>query len=183
MAGALTLFAVLAVVVGCGGGGSGSSGGSTSASTSSSNSGNGEASATFLKPGVKSQSPRFGKEADAAELEAVSEVVEENSQARTAQNFALQCATLAKSTVKELEEHGPSLGAGKSCAKTLEKEAATAPKYIFAETMTGPVAALRVKGSQGYALYHGKKGKDYELPVTLEGGQWKVVALFPQEIS
>jgi hypothetical protein len=177
---ALIFIAMLAVVVaGCGSGGSSSSG----ASTSKPSSGGGETSAAFLKPGVESESPTFGKEADASEREAASKVLVENSTARAREDFATQCSSLTAAVIKEVDKEGVALSAGAGCANSLEAEAKLVPKSKLADNMTGPIDALRVEKGKGYALYHGKKDKDYEVPMALEGGQWKVGALLAKEIS
>lgn len=183
---ALMLATALAA---CGGSSGSSTSGSTEASTTkptatseSSTPAQAEPSRQFIKPGGGNEIPEFGKEADAAEREAVSGIVEENMKARAAGDWAGQCSSLAASVIKALgKTASPLFGTG--CAKDLEAEAAGAPKYILANNMTGPIAALRVKGKSGYALYHGTKGADYAMPMTNEGGDWKVGALLPIKLG
>jgi len=81
------------------------------------------------------------------------------------------------------------LGKGKEaerskCPKELKKlaEPLSGSKQIRADTLTGEIAALRVKGTQAYALYHGNDGNDYAVPMEMEGGSWKVGAIIPTEL-
>jgi hypothetical protein len=169
---AAVLMAALAV--GCGNSGSSSS---TSA---------GGSSAEFIKPGSKNVAAEFGKEANDAEREAASQVLEGNLQARAAGNWAAQCSSLSAAVQKELEVSPTVVGGGKpvSCAKSLETQAKpeSATKEVRANTMTGSVAVLRVKGNKAFALYHGTQGKDYAIPMSKEAGIWKVGSVLTQEI-
>jgi hypothetical protein len=185
-----------ALAAGCGSSGSSSSSGSTAStgttstagSTSSSGesggTGNTAASTAFLKPGVKSKIPKFGEEASVEEREAASEVLEENLQAREDAQWTTQCESLSAAAVEKVEG-APTASTGVGCAKNLENQAEplSSTKEIRANTMTEPIAALRVKGSKGYALYHGAKGVDYAMAMEKEGDEWKVASLVTEEIK
>jgi hypothetical protein len=187
----LVLLAVL-VLAGCGGG-SGSTEDSapgTAASTASTTSesepstaepSGAEPSAEFVGKGENGTLAKIGKEADATEREAASEVVEESLEARAEADWKVQCETLAAFLIKQLEKAAVILGASGSCAEALETESAPTPPPVLASTMTEPIAALRVKGTRGFAFYHGAKGKDYVMPMAKEGGEWKVASLQEQE--
>jgi hypothetical protein len=175
-------FALCAVAgLGCGSGGSSTSSTTTLGTTESSSATeppSGEPSREFVKKGGKNEIPTFGTEASAAEREAVSEVVEKSLTARAAGDWAGQCATLSSNAIKTIKETVPPREAG-SCAEALKLEAqpVVQTRSIRANTMTEPIAALRVKGNKAYALYHGAKGQNYAMPVEKEGGAWKVSAL------
>lgn len=168
------LVVALCVVggTGCGAGGSTSDRGNTSESESV------DASREFIKKNGENKIPNFGEEADDAEREAASKVVEENLTARAAGNWAGQCATLSATAIEQIKETVPP-GESGTCAKAIETEAQPEEQTqaLRADTMTEPIAALRVKGNKGYALYHGAKGLDYAMPMEKEGNQWKVSAL------
>jgi hypothetical protein len=144
----------------------------------------GKASAEFLSPKGKNQIAKFGQEADVEEREAASSALEESLQARAGGDWATQCETLSATGIKNVEGSVAANGAGPSCAKQLEAQAQplSETKEIRANTMTGPIAVLRVKGNKGFALYHGAKGLDYAMPMTKEGDEWKVNALVTQEV-
>lgn len=162
----LVLIAAIALA-GCGG--------------SSSEAGETEASKSFLSAKGKNKIPTFGEEADADEREAASEVLEESLKARAAAEFEKQCATLTPSQIKQVEENSTSPKA--TCGENLERQAGllSNTKAIRANTMTGPIDALRVKGDRGWALYHGKKGKDYAMAMEKVDDDWKVDALVTVE--
>jgi hypothetical protein len=175
----LFIAAVLmaALAVGCGSSGSSSSTDATSS---------GGSSAEFIKPGSKNVAAKFGTEADDAEREAASQVLEGNLEARAAGNWAAQCASLSAKTQKTIEESPSVTPGGKpvGCAQSLETQAqpVSATKEVRANTMTGPIAVLRVKGNKAFALYHGTKGKNYTIPMVKEDGTWKVDSVLTQEI-
>jgi hypothetical protein len=156
----IAVVALLAVAPGCGG------------ST--------EASAEFLGPKGKNSTAEFGEEASDAEREAASQVLEENLKARAAGAWALQCASLSERAITEFEKEASVFGE-QGCKKSVEVLAraphANKTKAIRANTLTGPIDALRVKGDEGYALYHGTKGKDYAMKMEKEDGKWKVGSL------
>jgi hypothetical protein len=172
MRGALAAIALLALasllVAGCGR--SSSSGDSSTAS---------EASAQFLQPGsANNKLVKFGSEAPSGVREEASKVLTDNLEARQAANFTAQCATLAQ---KQLEQVSKAKGAKavKACPKELRKlaEPLSGSKSIRANQLTGPISALRVKGDEAYALFHGKDGDDYAVPMRPEGGGWEVAAI------
>jgi hypothetical protein len=169
------LAILMAALAGCG---------SSDSSSSSSSSGEATGNASFLKKGSKNTIVKFGQEADDAEREAASSVLEENLQARANGDWAAQCASLTATAIKQVEEGGAALGTKGDCSKKLEAQAqpVSETKAIRANTMTGPVAALRVEGIKAYALYHGTEGIDYAMPMTREGDEWKVDSLVTQEL-
>lgn len=177
--GLLALLALL--LVGCGGGGSSTSAGATNASDEVA-----EPSKEFQDPeGPKGPEPvaTFGKESGSPEREDASAVLAENLTARERANFAKQCETLGKRGIEAV------LGEGKAnerskCEKELKKlaEPLSGSKEIRADTLSGEIAALRVKGKQAYALYHGNDGKDYAMPMEEEGGIWKVGGIITTEL-
>jgi hypothetical protein len=169
---ALVVVAAIAVLAaGCGG--------------SSSDANEPEASKTFLIKGSENKIVKFGEEADEDEREAASEVLEENMEAREAHDLPVQCSLLSAGAIKRAEEEAAFWEPGNGCEPNL-KELGTPwsiTKEIRENTMTGPVAALRVKGDRGWALYHGAKGKDYAVRMEKEGDDWKVDSLTTVELK
>jgi hypothetical protein len=170
-----------ALVAGCGGGSSDSSSGSSSSTASADSSG--EASTQFVRPGKKNEIATFGEESNTAEREAASSVLEENLQAREVGDWAAQCSSLSAAAIREVEKKASVLS-GKGCANALESLAQPIAKSkpLRTNTMSGPVAALRVKGNKAFALYHGTNKVDYVMPLSKEGGEWKVASLVTQPI-
>jgi hypothetical protein len=202
-AGALAVAVVVAALgIGCGGGSDSSESSSpesgsttTSKTTTSEDSSSGpsktpppessssEPSREFLGSGRNGKLAKIGKESSVAEREAASVALEKNLNARATGDWATQCATLAASAVEQIEKGASVLGAGTSCPKALEAQAAPVPAAARASTMTGPIDAFRInQGINGFAFYHGTGGKDYVIPMIKQGGEWKVVTLQEEEI-
>jgi hypothetical protein len=183
---ALAIALVLATaicVTGCGGGSttSNSSGGTPPTERGSTGADKAEPSKEFIVPGGDNSVQRFGREASASEREAASKALEAYMTARAAADWAYQCIYLSMSAVEPLEK-GEFQGARRGCTATLEAIGGNAPASTLVNTMTGPVGSLRVGEGRALALYHGRGGVDYVMPMTMEDGQWKVAALAPLEL-
>jgi hypothetical protein len=175
---AVTLIAVALVVAGCGGGSSGSE---ATAATTAGSSTAGDATAQFLKPGETNPTVEFGKEASAALREEASKVVSKSLKAREAAAFETQCQTLSLKAIHTV----PGGNNRKVCPAALKKLATPLSKSTKArkDTLSGPIAAMRVKEGEGYALWHGSDGKDYSVQLEKEGGSWKVASILTTELS
>jgi hypothetical protein len=140
-------------------------------------------SASFRTPGGDNSIQSFGEEAAAAEVDAATTALAGYLQARAENDWAGQCAHLAKATVAPLEQlisRSPQSG-GNGCAAVLSKLMAGTPASARANTLTNGIASLRLEGARGFELYHGADGIDYFVPMVKEGGKWKVGALAPSE--
>jgi hypothetical protein len=142
-----------------------------------------EASRAFLTKAGNNRIPLFGQEADAGEREAASRVLEQNLQARASHDWAGQCAMLTVKLKKGFSERAKYYKVGKSCAAGLRYEAKTAPRSVLANPMAAPVAALRVKGDKGYALFRGTLGEAHAMPMKMEHGTWRVAEVKTIELS
>lgn len=148
----------------------------------------GSSSAPAIKPfsaaGENAKYVKFGQEALAAQREAANLVLEANLQARASGDFAKQCAALNPKTIEEVT--GSSKPSSRSrCPKSLQAfaEPLNQTKGQRADMLDEPIGSLRVKGKQGYALFHGRDGKDYAMPMETEGGKWMVGALLTTELE
>ena len=175
----LSLIAIFAAVAltaaGCG------SSGSSSPETSSTS----EPSAAATPFKGQPQIVKFGKPAPASDREAASAVLAENLEAREAGDFATQCASLTVATQEEVVgPPNPSKRTGE-CSKQLEELAKPlkTTEEIRANTFDGSIDELRMQGSNAYALYHGTDGKNYAMPLELQGGAWKVGSIVTTEIE
>lgn len=79
---------------------------------------------------------------------------------------------------------GNTIGNASECKLALEKLAKplSGSKAFRVDTLTGEIAALRVKGNEGFALYHGNDGNDYEMPMEKEAGRWRVASIATLEL-
>lgn len=168
----------------CGGGGSESSADSSGEAPRESSEPNGkskEPSAEFAGKGENGVLATAGKESSAKERNVASKVVEKSMRARAARNWEAQCETLARSVIKEIEGASSEGFFTQDCAEVLETVAEKATPAALENTMVEPLAAFRVNGRRAFAFYHGAQGKDYVVPMELEGSEWKVASLVPQE--
>jgi hypothetical protein len=142
-----------------------------------------EGSASFLTAGGDNSIQNFGEEADAAEAAAATATLAAYLRARAKDDFAKECAYLAKAAVAPLEEFASRSPQpkDKGCAAILSTLSAGTPSSIRANTLRGDIASLRFDGDRGFALYHGAKGVDYFVPMVKEDGEWKVGTLAPSE--
>ncbi len=126
----------------------------------------------------------FGEEAEATVRGEASSVLAENLTARQAADFKTQCATLGKRGLEAVLGEGKKAADRSKCAVTLKKlaEPLSGSKEVRADNLGGEIAALRIKADQAYALYHGTDGKDWAMPMELEGGSWKVGAIVAIEL-
>lgn len=195
VAASLALLVAAVLLAGCGGGSSSSTGSSASSggeeaaktSSSSTSSSSAEPSKEFNDyEGVRGIEPvaTFGKESDEAEREAASKVLYESFAAREEANFAGQCATLGERGMKAVFRGEESKASAAKCPAALEKIAKPLAQSegVRANTLSGEIAALRVKGNQAFALYHGNDGNDWAVPMEEEGGEWKVGSLIALEL-
>ena len=180
---ALALVLAMAISVGCGGGGS-STATSHGDNTVTRASGRGAvqndtgAGDGFIVPGGDNSIQRFGQEATAAERKAASEVLESYLQARASEQFVEECIYLARTAVEPLEKLAPS--APRGCVVALNALGIGAS--TGSDAMIGPVGSLRIGEGRAFALYHGRGGIDYVMPMVKESGAWKVASLAPIEL-
>ena len=57
---------------------------------------------------------------------------------------------------------------------TIRGRTPSSPTPAAIQDTLASIAAFRVNGDRGFALYHGKNGKNYAVPLEKEGGKWKV---------
>jgi hypothetical protein len=188
----LTVVAVVALMAagGCGGG---------SESTSGSDAKQGEKEAKvdwsiyppgptrqFIVPGKDNAVQTFGWEATAAERKQATDLIARWMRARAATDWAKDCSYFSRGYAREITEDAHSVSHGKEKVKSYaagkQKSCAEALAYFGEEASgdyrntfgKGPVASLRIDTTHGYAQYHGNDGKDYVVPVALEGGKWRI---------
>lgn len=137
----------------------------------------GERSAEFRTPNGDNSIQSYGEEAGDAEREAASAVVETYMTARAAANWQEACAQIDPTVIKSLEEL---VAPGSGCPATFVAITRKVEPSAWANTMTGPIASLRVEGDHGFALYHGTGGRDYFVQMTRRDG-WLVAGLEPTE--
>lgn len=191
------LFAAALLVAafgGCGGGdATTASSGSTTRGSAANDGGDGvpdgkgepsQESSRFGTPGADDSIQRTGQEASVAEREAASTVVLAYLRAGAAEDRAAQCSYLAAEAARPLERIGAAgtEGSGTGCPQGLDQLLKLAPKAAHGAAPAGAVGSLRVEGDRGFALFHGKDGLDYMMPLVKEGGEWKIASVVALEL-
>jgi len=166
-----------------GGGGAGSgTGGSSSAPRNTTHKGTfSPQSRPFRVPGGDNSIQTFGGEAAAAEREAVTATLRAYLEAREAGEWARACREMSGEMIKSLEqlvEKAPRFE-GKGCAEIIGALSAGSSPRMRANPMAGDVASLRVERERGFALFKGKDGKGYFMPLARDGDEWKIASLAP----
>ncbi len=147
-----------------------------------SSSGDGGGGASFREPHADNSIPDFGAEASTGELARATGALAVFLHARASGEWSRACTYLAGTTRAQLERFGgASKGGSKGCGTALAalSGGGHGASPSRAETLTGSVAALRVKGNSAFALYRGPNGNKYVMPMVKEGGAWKIGQLAP----
>jgi hypothetical protein len=127
--------------------------------------------------------PTFGHEATNAEREQASRVIEAWMRARAATDWKKDCSYFSRLYIRTLVAEDATKitnGRVKTCPQALAYfgEAASGD---YKNMMQGPIDSLRIGRGHGYALYHGRDGHDWSLPVDRENGRWLVSQASPIE--
>jgi hypothetical protein len=154
---------------------------STSSSSSSSSGGSGGGAAGFRATSGDNSIPNYGSEAPPSERERATAALAGFLRARASGEWPKACTYLAVATRTQLERL---LGGAKAktggCAQVLAQLSKdSAASHAETLTLAGGVAALRIKGTSAFALFHGPKGSKYVMPMRNEGGAWKMSQLAP----
>jgi len=71
-------------------------------------------------------------------------------------------------------------GAGiKNCPAALARLARGESFSELKSPLVGAIAAFRIKGEKGFALFYGRRGQQYMMPMVKEGGTWKANQIAP----
>jgi hypothetical protein len=143
-------------------------------------------SAQFRTKGGDNSIQNYGEEEGAAERAAATTTITVFFSASKHKEWARVCGVLSQKARAQMEEFAkrvPKLK-GKTCAGVIELIYSSSPSNAGRpETIKGGVVALRRKGGQSFALYHGMNGKPYAFPLVREGGEWKLIGMAPTPLS
>ncbi|HWW67762.1 MAG TPA: hypothetical protein VNY83_07230 [Solirubrobacterales bacterium] len=165
-------------------GASGRSGGRSSGTHSSSGAApvnpNSKGSAGFVAPTGDNSIPNFGAEAASADRSRAEVALRAYLAARARGDWPAACSGLAASVRKQVQAFaGAAKGKAKGCAPLYKALSAGAPAAARANAFTHGLASLRVKGQSGFALFYGPHSQKYVMPMTSEGGKWRMTQLAP----
>jgi len=159
--------------------GTGNSSGNRSANIDTPLQVSGGGSGQFHTKGGDNSIQEFGEESDESELQEAAEAVHGFLVAQANEDWAGACSYLAKSMVQQLEQlasHSKQLGGG-GCARILAAFTRPLPSSVRREDTVVDAGSLRHEGEQAFLIYYGAKKTAYAMPMSQEGGEWKVGAL------
>lgn len=138
------------------------------------------AAKSFVKPGTDNSIPDFGSEAPTSDRSRAEAALRAYLAARAQGDWSAACSGLAASVRKQVQAFAAASKA-KGCAPLYKAFSSGTPAAARANPLRGPLAALRIKGKGGFALFYGPKGpsEKYVMPMAAEGGAWKVTQLAP----
>lgn len=139
----------------------------------------GGGSEQFRTKGGDNSIQEYGEESDESELREAAEVVHGFYVARAEGRWDDACSYLAESNIRELEQlanQAPE-SAGADCPTVLKAFTRPLPAAVDREITTVDAGSLRREGDQGFLIYYGAGHVKYAMPLTDEGGTWKVAAL------
>lgn len=139
----------------------------------------GGGSGQFRTKGGDNSIQEFGDESDESELQEAAEVVHGFYVSRAAEDWDKACSYLSKSNIKQLEQlaNQSAQSKGADCATVLKAFTRPLPESVEREITTVDAGSLRREGEQGFLIYYGAGHVKYAMPLTEEGGNWKVTAL------
>jgi hypothetical protein len=174
---------------GGGGGEAGESGGGEGSSGSESKTGpgpsKGERSYAFRTPGGDNSIQEYGEEGDSSDRSEAQSSIDALYKAIASGNWAEVCSRYLSARnleqLKVIAEKSPQIK-GKGCAEVLGGLNQVAGSSTPDLPVDG-VAALRIEGDTAFAIWRGRDGNGYALPLTLENGEWKLTALAPTPLN
>ena len=66
-----------------------------------------------------------------------------------------------------------------SCIQSYRTVSKYGSKRERADVLSGPLAAFRVEGQKGFALFYGPARQQFMMPMVREAGDWKVSQSIP----
>lgn len=146
--------------------------------------GSSESGADQFRDKTKSPLLDFGEEASGDEREAAADVVHAFYLDRARGDWQGTCAQLSQEVLDRIERLATTSTdlADKSCPSFL-KEFTRISARERKESTVVDAGSLRQRGEQGYLIYYGGREVVYAMPLSKEGGTWKVGALSSKQLS
>ena len=178
-------LAVLAVVLlgACGNGGEGSGSSSTAAAPrSDTDSGPAGGARQFETKGGDNSIQEFGGEASSSDFEAAASALHGYLDSRAAEAWRDACSYMAPGVAASLSQLAGGESGEAACPEILASLSAGIPPAAMHQAAIADVGALRTEGGRGFLLFHGAEGVAYFMPMSSEGGAWRVAAIAPSAI-
>ena len=125
----------------------------------------------------------FGEESGGAELEEAADVVHAFFVARGREDWQATCARLSAAMLDKIEHLATSSTDLKdpSCPSFLEAFLSLSERERQESTVEA--GSLRQQGAKGFLIYYGTGEVVYAMPLSKDGGKWKVASLSPKRLS
>ena len=134
--------------------------------------------AGFRRPGADNSIPDFGAEADARMRATATAALNGYLTARAGGQWNKSCAYLGAAIDRQVATFvKASQGQAPNCPTLLKTITEQSPETVG--PLRSPLAAFRVEGDKGFALFYGPHRQPYMIPMVREGGGWKVNQLDP----
>jgi hypothetical protein len=145
----------------------------------------GGGSAQFRTKGGDNSIQEFGEEGGETELEEAAASLHDFLVARAEEDWPAACSHLAKTVAQQLKQLASRSDklSGAGCAGILAALTPALPPKVQKESTIVDAGSLRTKGEQAFLIYRGAEGTAYAIPMTPEGGAWKVAALAATPLS
>lgn len=146
----------------------------------------GGGSSQYIVKGGDNSVQEFGEEADSGEFEAAATALHDFLDARAEGNWAAACEYMSKTITESFAKLASQSKQLKdtSCAGILERLINPAAKSAMKqEAEKANAGSLRVEGERSFVIYKGAKGTVLAMPMTKEGGQWKVASISGTPLS
>lgn len=120
----------------------------------------------------------FGEEGSEAEREAAASVVHGFYAARARGDWAATCAALSRAVLAKIEHLATSATnlQDASCSSFLKTFTRLGDRERRESTVVD-AGSLRQRGATGFLIYYGPREVVYAMPLSREGGVWKVASL------
>jgi hypothetical protein len=126
----------------------------------------------------------FGEESDESEREEAADVVHGFYAARAKGDWAATCAQLSRAVLAKIEHLATSETAleDTSCPSFLEAFLRLSDRERHESTVVD-AGSLRQQGAKGFLIYYGAGEVVYAMPLSKEGGTWKVASLSSKTLN
>lgn len=146
--------------------------------------GSSESSLDQLRDKTGSSLLDFGEEGSGAELTEAEKTVHSFFLARSKEDWAPTCAQLSRALLSKIEHLAISSTPlkDKSCPAFLEAFLRISEQEREESTVID-AGSLRQQGARGFLIYLGAREIVYAMPLSKEGGAWKVASLSSKRLS
>jgi hypothetical protein len=136
--------------------------------------------APFLLAGADNSIPTYGSQSSGSQQREAQATLIGYLRAWEAGQWGSACALMGKTVQRQLRVLAEgSGGRAPNCAAAFALLAKYNPSRKRANVLVGSLAAFRVKGDKGFALFYGPHHQQFMMPMVREAGRWKVSQSIP----